>query len=58
MISGLIEGQVKMSKSNPNSAIFMEDNEKDVNRKIKEAFCAPQKVEGNPIMDYTKNIIM
>lgn len=26
MISGLIEGQEKMSKSNPDSAIFMEDS--------------------------------
>ena len=26
MISGLIEGQEKMSKSNPDSAIFMEEN--------------------------------
>ena len=30
MISGLIEGQEKMSKSNPDSAIFMEDTPKDV----------------------------
>lgn len=28
MISGLIEGQQKMSKSNPDSAIFMEDTAK------------------------------
>ena len=26
MISGLIEGQEKMSKSSPDSAIFMEDS--------------------------------
>ncbi len=26
MISGLLEGQVKMAKSNPDSAIFMEDS--------------------------------
>ena len=26
MISGLVEGQEKMSKSNPDSAIFMEDS--------------------------------
>ena len=58
MISGLLEGQVKMAKSNPLSAIFMEDSEKDVNAKIKNAFCAPQIVSGNPIMDYTKYIIM
>jgi tyrosyl-tRNA synthetase len=30
MISGLIEGQEKMAKSNVDSAIFMEDTAKDV----------------------------
>lgn len=28
-----------MSKSNPDSAIFMEDSAKDVQKKIKKAFC-------------------
>ncbi len=36
-------GQDKMSKSDPDSAIFMEDSVEDVNRKIKKAFC-PEKV--------------
>ncbi len=30
MINGLKEGQEKMSKSDPDSAIFMEDSESDV----------------------------
>lgn len=30
-----------MSKSDPDSAIFMEDSVEDVNRKIKSAFCEP-----------------
>ncbi len=30
MMPGLLEGQEKMSKSDPNSAIFMEDSEADV----------------------------
>lgn len=41
MLLGLIEGQEKMSKSHPDSAIFMEDTEEDVNRKMKKAFCPP-----------------
>lgn len=32
-----------MSKSIPDSAIFMEDTVEDVNRKIKKAFC-PEKI--------------
>ena len=46
-----------MSKSNPDSAIFMEDSPKDVDRKIKKAFCREQDIENNPILDYCKNII-
>lgn len=35
MLSGLKHGQAKMSKSDPNSAIFMEDTVEEVNDKIK-----------------------
>ncbi len=38
----VLQGQEKMSKSDPNSAIFMEDSEGDVNVKIKKAYCPPQ----------------
>ena len=57
MIMGLKEGQEKMSKSNPDSAIFMEDTAADVQRKIKIAFCPPQIVKNNPCLDYLKYII-
>lgn len=46
-----------MSKSDPNSAIFMEDSEKDVKTKIKKAYCPPGIIEKNPCLDYVKNII-
>ncbi|TFJ83657.1 hypothetical protein NSK_004761 [Nannochloropsis salina CCMP1776] len=57
MLMGLKEGQEKMSKSDPDSAIFMEDSEADLKRKIKKAFCPPEVIEGNPIVDYVKHII-
>lgn len=63
MLSGLKEGQAKMSKSDPMSAIFMEDTEEEINEKIRLAYCKPQQVYdengefSNPIMDYTKSII-
>jgi tyrosyl-tRNA synthetase len=41
MMPGLLEGQEKMSKSDPNSAIFMEDSEAEVRTKIKKAYCPP-----------------
>ena len=58
MLLGMIKGQAKMSKSDPNSAIFMEDNEKDVIKKINKAFCPEQIVLENPIIDYTKFIVI
>ena len=39
MLYGLKEGQEKMSKSDPDSAIFMEDTVEDVERKITKAYC-------------------
>lgn len=56
MLMGL-DGSDKMSKSNPDSAIFMDDSEQEVNRKIKKAFCRPGDIKTNPILEYFKNIV-
>jgi tRNA synthetases class I (W and Y) len=58
MLPGLKEGQEKMSKSEPESAIFMEDSEAEVKTKIKKAFCPPDVVEGNPCIGYVRHIIL
>jgi tyrosyl-tRNA synthetase len=47
----------KMSKSKPDSAIFMDDTEEDVKRKITKAYCPEKETKLNPIMDYYKYII-
>ncbi|XP_043809851.1 tyrosine--tRNA ligase 1, cytoplasmic isoform X2 [Manihot esculenta] len=57
MLPGLQQGQEKMSKSDPSSSIFMEDEEAEVNVKIKKAYCPPKIVDGNPCLDYIKFII-
>ncbi|KMZ58487.1 Tyrosine-tRNA ligase [Zostera marina] len=57
MLPGLQQGQEKMSKSDPSSSIFMEDEEVEVNLKIKKAFCPPSIVEGNPCLEYIKYIV-
>ena len=57
MLAGLKEGQEKMSKSDPDSAIFMEDSEAEVSRKIKQAYCPPGVVAGNPCLDWMKHIV-
>lgn len=57
MIMGLKEGQEKQSKSHPDSAIFMQDSEEDVNRKISGAYCPPGVAEGNPVLNMMKIMI-
>ncbi|MBN2156519.1 MAG: tyrosine--tRNA ligase [Candidatus Lokiarchaeota archaeon] len=47
----------KMSKSNPNSAVFMLDTKEEIEAKIKKAWCPPEEIDGNPILEYTKYII-
>ena len=49
--------ELKMSKSKPDTAIFMTDSPDDVNRKIKKAYCPEGKEEDNPILEYCKYII-
>ncbi len=39
MLYGLKQGQAKMSKSDPDSAIFMEDSREDIARKLSQAYC-------------------
>jgi len=49
--------RMKMSKSIPDSSIFMTDDEETVNRKIKKAWCPEGVVEENPILEYSKYLI-
>lgn len=48
---------IKMSKSIPDSAIFMTDSEKEVQRKISKAYCLEKQVEENPVLEYCKYIV-
>ncbi|MBI3036314.1 tyrosine--tRNA ligase [Candidatus Woesearchaeota archaeon] len=48
---------LKMSKSKPDTAIFMTDSEEDVKRKIGKAYCPERKVDENPIMEYCRYIV-
>nr|XP_027064615.1 tyrosine--tRNA ligase 1, cytoplasmic isoform X2 [Coffea arabica] len=58
MLPGLQQGQEKMSKSDPSSSIYMEDEEAEVNLKIRKAYCPPQIAAGNPCLEYIKYIIL
>ncbi len=49
--------ELKMSKSIPDSSIFMTDPEQEVKRKIAKAYCPPKVTRENPILEYMKYII-
>ena len=46
-----------MSKSRPETCIFIHDTQEEINKKMKTAFCPAKEVEGNPITDICKHII-
>ena len=47
---------IKMSKSKPENAIFMDDSTSEVIRKINKAYCPERVIEDNPILEYCKYI--
>lgn len=56
--SGVINGKLtKMSKSNPKSGIFMNDNDQEIIKKINKSWCEPEKVYDTPIIDIVEQII-
>jgi tyrosyl-tRNA synthetase len=54
-----IESEIehKMSKSRPETGIFINDSEEEIQRKIMKAYCPQKIVEGNPLMQYSKELI-
>src|SRR3989344_854712 len=49
--------EVKMSKSKPDTAIFMTDTTEDIKRKINKAYCLEGDIKENPILEYYKCIV-
>ena len=52
-----MEINAKMSKSKPNTCIFVHDTAEQIKAKINTAFCPVKIVQGNPILEYNKEII-
>ena len=52
-----LQTSMKMSKSKPDSAIFIHDSEDEIIRKIKKAYCPEKETELNPIIDWVKYLI-
>lgn len=49
--------EMKMSKSMPDTAIFMTDTTEDIKRKMNKAWCLEGEVKDNPVLEYCKYII-
>jgi tyrosyl-tRNA synthetase len=47
----------KMSKSKPDSAIFIHDSPEEIKRKLKGAFCTAKQVENNPVLELCKLLV-
>jgi tyrosyl-tRNA synthetase len=50
--------EYKMSKSNPKSAIYMHDSEKEIKEKIMGAYCPEKVIDGNPLINYLDLILI
>ena len=48
----------KMSKSKPDSCIFIHDSEKDIERKVRGAYCPEKVAEGNPVLEMCEHFIL
>lgn len=49
--------EMKMSKSDPDSALWVHDSEEDIERKVMKAFCPEKEIVFNPILNWTKNLL-
>ena len=48
---------LKMSKSKPDTCIFIHDSEEEIKRKILKAFCPEKEIEFNPLIDWVEKLI-
>lgn len=49
--------KLKMSKSKPDTAVFMTDSKDEINRKLQKAWCPEKQTKENPVLEYCKYII-
>ncbi len=47
----------KMSKSDPNSGVFIHDTDDEIKKKISKAWCEEANIENNPLLEVAKTII-
>ena len=56
---GAVDSEIasKMSKSKPETSIFVHDTTEEIARKINSAYCPPKVVGGNALVEYSKYIV-
>jgi len=52
-----VYSELKMSKSKPETAIFVHDSPEEVREKIMKAYCPPKTLEFNPIIEINKYLL-
>lgn len=48
---------LKMSKSKPNTCVFIHDSPEEIKKKIEDAFCLPKDIDFNPVLNWAKLLI-
>jgi tyrosyl-tRNA synthetase len=51
----VIEG--KMSKSKPETCVYIHDSEDEIRRKLVNAYCPPKMVDYNPILEFNRHLL-
>lgn len=47
----------KMSKSDPNSGVFIHNSDEEIRKKISKAWCEEANIENNPLLEISKTVI-
>jgi len=57
--NGNVDAEIasKMSKSKPETSIFVHDSKEQIMKKVNSAYCPPKVVEGNALIEYSRYII-
>ncbi|MDZ4256215.1 MAG: tyrosine--tRNA ligase, partial [archaeon] len=52
-----VQSEAKMSKSVQGSAIFLDDSEEEIRKKLAQAFCMEKEISYNPVLDWAKHLV-
>ncbi|MFH1056783.1 MAG: tyrosine--tRNA ligase [Candidatus Micrarchaeota archaeon] len=57
LLPSLLGEELKMSKSKPESAVFIHDPQEEIKKKVSKAFCPEKQAEGNPVLAYARDLV-